>query len=108
MKVKELHCKGLVNKMRNTFLEWHKHIENKANNKTRGQILRDKNAKKVEKKYFQEWENLYKYYSSFTKSGYCYTQKKLSEMHFQKKWFEILKMYCHMRFKHKSNQAIAD
>ena len=71
-------------------------------------MLREKAQKKFNSKYFKEWLVLYKYYSSFTKSDYCYTQKKHSDLHFAKKWFDRLKIYNQARKIHNYNKIKAD
>ena len=60
-------------------------------------VLRQIQQKQKECKYFEEWISLHQYYSKFTQSTYCYTQKKISEMHFKKKYFDILKQYLRTR-----------
>ena len=55
-----------------------------------------------------EWASLYRYYSKFTESNYCYSSAKSSEIQFKKRYFLILKNYFLMRRAHKTNIIIAD
>ena len=94
--------------MRKAFFGWNDYVLTQSNNKAKALRLADKTTAQVHSKYFKEWLVLYQYYSSFTKSDYCYTQKKHSELHFLKKWLDKLKTYHKIRKAHNANKVKAD
>ena len=76
--------------------------------KAKQEVLKEIMKKQAEQKCFEEWINLYQYYSKFTESTYCYSQKKMSVLHFKKKYFDVLKSYLRLRQVHNRNKSIAD
>ena len=74
----------------------------------KGEVARYVSQRNRAHSVLREWASLYRYYSKFTESNYCYSSAKSSEIQFKKRYFLILKSYFLMRRAHKTNIIIAE